>query len=208
VTLIDISVPISNTLPTYAGDPPIDLELWHSMARGDIADVRTLSMGVHSGTHIDAPSHFIPGGPTIDQIDLDACCGPAQVLDLSDSPQSPIDAAVIAQRLEPGVARVLLKTQNSRLWDRRDFDPNFLALAPDAAELLVQRNVRLIGIDYLSIAPSADPVTPHRILLSAGIVIVEGLDLARVAAGRYTLTCLPLRLADAEAAPARAVLTA
>ncbi|HTE87099.1 MAG TPA: cyclase family protein [Dehalococcoidia bacterium] len=204
--IFDISVPISKALPTYEGDPPIDLELWHSMARGDLADVRTLDMGVHSGTHLDAPSHFIPGGRTIDQVDLDTCYGPAQVLDLTAADTPLIGREQLAGSLAPDVVRVLLKTKNSGLWTRAEFDPSFVALAPDAAQYLVERGVRVIGIDYLSIAPFADPTTVHRVLLAAGVVILEGLNLSAVPAGHYTLACFPLRLAAAEAAPARAIL--
>jgi arylformamidase len=204
----DISVPVSDGLVTYAGDPPIHVELWHSMAQGAIADVRTLSMGVHTGTHIDAPAHFLPGGKTIDELDLETCFGPVQVMDLTAVAGGLIDRASLEAGLTPGVARVILKTRNSALWSLPAFDPGFVALLPDAAELLVERSIRLIGVDYLSVAPSPDPVSVHRILLSAGVVILEGLDLSSVPAGQYTLACLPLRLLGAEAAPARAILIA
>jgi arylformamidase len=207
VTVVDISVPLSKSLPTYEGDPPIDIRLAKSMAKGDLADVRTLDMGIHSGTHIDAPAHFIPGGRTIDQIDLETCHGPAQVLDLTSANVPIIGRAQIASALAPGVTRVLLKTTNSALWSRTQFDPAFIALAPDGADLLIERGVRLVGIDYLSIAPFNDPATVHRSLLSAGVVIVEGLNLLDVSAGQHNLECFPLHLAGAEAAPARAVLT-
>ena len=207
MTYFDISVPISNSLVTYAGDPPIHLELWHAMAQGAIADVRTLSMGVHTGTHIDAPAHFIPGGKTIDELDLETCHGQVQVLDLTDVAGELIDRASLELKLTADVDRVILKTRNSSLWSQSAFDPRFVALSPDAAELLVERRIRLVGVDYLSVAPSSDPVSVHRVLLGAGVVILEGLDLSIVPAGAYILACLPLRLQGAEAAPARAILT-
>src|SRR5712692_2936448 len=112
----DISVPISDSLVTYAGDPPIHLDLWHAMAQGAIADVRTLSMGVHTGTHIDAPAHFLPGGASIDELDLETCFGPVQVIDLSVAGDLLIDRDSLETRLAGGVTRVILKTRNSALW--------------------------------------------------------------------------------------------
>jgi arylformamidase len=206
MTLFDISVPVSGSLPTYEGDPPISIVLAHEMAHGDIADVRSLNMGVHSGTHMDAPAHFIPGGRGIDEIDLDVCFGTAQVVDFSAREISLVGRAELSAALQADATRVLLKTSNSSLWQGKEFDRAFVGLAPDGAQFLVERGVRLIGIDYLSIAPFADPATVHRILLSAGVLIVEGLDLSHVDAGDYTLACFPLRLAGAEAAPVRAVL--
>jgi arylformamidase len=207
VTVFDISVPISSDLPNYSGDPPFQIELWESMAAGAIADVRSLAMGVHTGTHIDAPAHFIPGGATVDQLSLEDCTGPCQVVDLRDIESPLIERAQLEGLIEPGVTRLLLHTRNSTLWRKREFDASFTALGKSGAELLIERGTRLIGIDYLSIAPFDDPVTVHRLLLGAGIVILEGLNLAAVPAGRYSLTCLPIKLAGAEGAPARAILT-
>lgn len=204
----DISVPISSELPIYEGDPPTQIDLWEEMARGAQADVRSLRMGTHTGTHVDAPSHFLAGAPSVDMLDLDACIGPAQVLDLTGLAGERIDRADLKRGLFAGVTRLLLKTRNSELWQLRRFEPRFAALTEAAAELLVERGVRLVGIDYLSIGPSDDPGPVHRILLAAGVVILEGLDLSAVAAGPYTLACLPLRLLGAEGAPARAILMA
>jgi arylformamidase len=206
MTLIDISVPVSGSLPTYEGDPPIDVQLAKAMQRGDIADVRSLNMGIHSGTHMDAPAHFIPGGRTIDEIDLDKCFGPTQVIDLSAENIAVVGEAELSAAFQPGTTRVLLKTSNSALWQQREFNRSFVGLAPDGAQFLLKNAVTLIGIDYLSIAPFADPTTVHRLLLGAGILILEGLDLAEVSPGDYTLACFPLRIAGAEAAPVRAVL--
>ncbi len=204
----DVSVPVSTGLPVYEGDPGVQIELVAAMARGGIADVRSLSMGVHTGTHMDAPAHFIPGGASIDALDLSICIGPAQVVDLGNSDQALIQRADLEARLAPGVERLLLRTPNSALWRQPGFKPGFVALDESAAALLVERGVRLAGIDYLSIAPSGAPAPVHRILLRAGIAILEGLDLSGVPEGRFTLVCLPLRLAGAEAAPARAILLA
>jgi arylformamidase len=206
MTLFDISVPLSESLPTYEGDPPISIVLAKAMARGDIADVRSLNAGIHSGTHMDAPAHFIPGGRTIDDIDLDVCFGPAQVIDLSTEEITTVGEKQLATAFRPGMTRVLLKTRNSSLWQRHEFDRTFVGLAPDGAQFLINNGVRLVGIDYLSIAPFTDPATVHHLLLGNGVLIVEGLDLARVTAGEYTLASFPLRIAGAEAAPVRAVL--
>jgi arylformamidase len=208
VKYFDISVPISPALPIYDGDPPIEISLWGQMAQGAIADVRTLRMGLHTGTHVDAPAHFLPGADLIDRLDLEACYGPAQVVDLTQLGHALVTPADLDGRLIPGVPRVLIRTTNSALWRRQAFQPSFVALSEEAACLLVERGVRLVGIDYLSVAPAADPAPVHRILLSAQAVILEGLDLSVVPEGRYTLICLPLRLEGTEAAPARAILIA
>jgi arylformamidase len=205
MTYIDISVPISSELPTYSGDPPLHIELWQSMAKGAICDVRTLTMGTHTGTHVDAPAHFIPGGRTVDELSIDDCIGPVQIIDISSAPQGPVEVQQL-EGLDPEIPRVLLRTRNSVLWDKSTFDSSFTALSEPAAQLLVQKGIRLIGIDYLSIAPFGEPAPAHRDLLSAGVVILEGLNLSQVSAGRYTLICLPLKLRGAEGAPARAIL--
>jgi arylformamidase len=206
VTIFDISVPIHADLPVYPGDPAIELSLWAEIARGDPADITRLAMGVHTGTHVDAPAHFLPDGLTVDAIDLAACVGPAEVIDVTEAGFGPIEASLLAERLPGRCTRVLLKTQNSTLWSLPTPASRFASLTPAAARLLVERNILLVGIDYLSVAPAEDPATVHRELLLAGIVIVEGLDLSRVAAGTYILVCLPLHLKGAEGAPARAVL--
>src|SRR5690349_15499087 len=116
MTYIDISVPISSDLPTYSGDPPLPIELWQSMAKGAICDVRTLTMGTHTGTHVDAPAHFIPGARTVDELSMDDCIGPVQVLDLGSAPPGPVQAQQL-EALDPAIPRVLLRTHNSILWD-------------------------------------------------------------------------------------------
>jgi arylformamidase len=206
VTIFDISVSIHPGLPVYPGDPPIEVDRWAQMARGDVADVTRLAMGVHTGTHVDAPAHFFQSGRTVDTLDLSACMGLAEVIDVTDSGCSPIEPQMLGARMSAGCRRVLLKTQNSYLWSRTLPAANFASLRPAAARFLVERGIVLVGIDYLSIAPAEDPTTVHRTLLGAGTVILEGLDLSKVPAGTYTLVCLPLRIRDAEGAPARAVL--
>lgn len=204
-TFYDISVPISPRLPIYRGDPPVAVELAHAMARGDLADVSRIDLGAHTGTHVDAPSHFLPGARTVDQLPLEALVGPCHVADLRGVHRiGPADLERAAG--SGGTERLLLKTDNSALWSRLQFESTFAAVTVEGARWLADRGYRLVGIDYLSIAPFEDPAGPHRVLLEAGVVILEGLDLAAVEPGVYHLICLPLRLAGAEGAPARAVL--
>jgi arylformamidase len=202
----DISVPIRNDMVVYEGDPDVRIELAQSLARGDMANVTRLDMGAHTGTHIDAPAHFIEGGAGVDAIPLDVLTGRAQVVDATHV-RGHIDAeALAALPIAADIERVLFKTTNSRLWDLDRFSADYIALAADAADRLAARGVKLVGIDYLSIAPKDDAVTPHRTLLEAGVIIVEGLDLREVPPGAYELICLPLRIVGRDGAPARAIL--
>ena len=204
--ILDVSVPLSGRLPVYEGDPDTIVERWESMAAGALADVTRLQIGTHTGTHVDAPSHFLAGARTVDDLDLSACIGAVEVVDLTSLGDRLIGVADLAGRMSDDCERLLIKTQNSRLWSESRPAKSFAALSEPAAAYLVAQKLRLVGIDYLSIAPASDPGPVHRALLAAGAVILEGLDLHTVAAGRYTLACLPLRVAGAEGAPARAVL--
>jgi arylformamidase len=183
----------------WDGDPDVSFEPAASLETGDPANLTRLGLGSHTGTHVDAPLHFLPGGDGVDRLPLDALIGPALVLDLTH-----VEADVRAADLDfpAGAERLLLKTPNSRLWERDEFAPEHVALEPDAARLLVERGVRLVGVDYLSVG---SPET-HRILLAAGVVPLEGLDLREVEAGAYRLVALPLRLEGVDGAPARVVL--
>ncbi len=203
----DISVAVSPDLPAWPGDPGVVLERVEKIESGADSNLTRLSMSAHSGTHVDAPYHFLQDGVSIDQLPIDLFTGRAYVLHLSD-----VDL-ITAQVLEnaaipPRTRRVLFKTRNSDLWARReaDFHPDYVALSADAASYLVDRGVKLVGVDYLSVAPFNATVSTHEILLKAGVVIVEGLDLSEVAQGRYTFYCLPLKLVGADGAPARAIL--
>jgi arylformamidase len=173
--------------------------------RGDVAAVSRLTLSTHAGTHVDPPAHFLPGGATVDILPLDVLVGPAVVVDLSGG--GPIDAARLAAAVpgddsgDGGGRRLLLRTGAADEVPTADG-----ALTEDAARWLVERGVRLVGADTLSIEPATDTYPVHRILLDAGVVIVEGLDLFGVTPGRYQLACLPLRIAGGDGAPARAVL--
>ncbi|MCC7364360.1 MAG: cyclase family protein [Dehalococcoidia bacterium] len=206
MTWIDISVPIRPGMVTFEGDPAVSMRRVADMAAGAICNLSAVACGSHTGTHIDAPAHFIPGAPAVDAIPLDALVGPVFVADATGRTAHLDAAAVAALRIPPGTERLILKTDNSRLWDDARFRSDFIGLTGDGAAALVALGVRLVGIDYLSIAPYDDPAPAHIALLAAGIVIVEGLDLRAVPPGHYELACLPLRLESADGAPARALL--
>ncbi len=204
----DISVPISPDMPTYPGDPPVSVTPVLQIDRGDSANVSLLSMGDHTGTHLDPPVHFVPGGKTVDQLDLGILYGPARVVDMTRVGHAITVRDLEAARLPSGITRLLFKTRNSELWGtRHDFAKDYVGVAWDGAQWLVDHAVRLVGIDYLSIE-SYDASAPntHRTLLGAGIVVVEGLNLQQVAPGDYTLVCLPLKIKNGDGGPLRAIL--
>lgn len=205
--IYDISIPISEEMPVYPGDPAVTIEPFLQIAKGDLANVSRLSFGNHTGTHIDPPVHFIPGAKTVDQLDLDALYGSARVVDMTHVEQVITADALERAKLPPRIERILFKTRNSGLWAKPGFQENFVAFAADGAEWLVARGARLVGIDYLS-AEAFDASEPfaHRILLGAGVIIVEGLNLTPIAPGEYTLACLPLKVKNGDGAPARAIL--
>lgn len=203
MTIHDISVPIRSDMPIYAGDPDVELERASSIAEGGHANVSKLSMGVHTGTHVDAPVHFLEGAPGMESVSLDALCGPAMVVD-----GTRLDGDTIGQSdlesldLPEGAERIILKTRNSELWNQDAFTRDFLRLDGSGARYLISRGVRTIGIDYLSVGNHE----AHRELLGAGVVPVEGLDLRKIEPGAYTLICLPLDLVGSDGAPARTIL--
>ena len=193
-------------MPVYTGDPPVVLQRVSSLASGGICNLSRLDFGLHSGTHIDAPLHFIDGAPGVEATPIEALIGDAYVVDAT-SVRGQIDAAALrGLAIPPSCERVLFKTSNSQLWESDAFSRDFVALTADAARELVRRGARLVGIDYLSIAPFTDPAPTHVALLEAGVVILEGLDLRRVQPGAYRLLCLPLLVEGADGAPARTLL--
>jgi arylformamidase len=203
----DITLTISPNTTVWPGDEPVSIKLTSSIEAGDNANVSEVTMSCHTGTHVDAPHHFLNNGITVEDLALDLLVGRAYVLDLPNVPM--ITASVLMQAdIPPRTRRLLFKTRNSQYWadGNHEFQANYVGLSVDAAELLVDRNVKLVGIDYLSIAPYKMGTPVHSILLDAGVVIVEGLDLSEVSQGRYTLHCLPLKLGGVEGAPARAIL--
>jgi arylformamidase len=205
--IYDISVPVHDELPVWPGEARVSLRRTARMDEGSASNVSHVSCGVHTGTHVDAPLHFVEGGAPIDRLDLDTLMGPAFVADLPGV--QAIGPESLARLPMPrGTERLLLRTDNSALWaTSRSFNENFAALTPDGARWVVDAGVKLVGIDYLSIQRFHDPEPwTHRTLLGAAVVILEGLNLAAVEQGTYDLVCLPLLLAGCEGAPARAVL--
>jgi arylformamidase len=204
--LFDISIPVMNGGVVYPGNPEIHIERQQDMARGGSSNVSLLSIGSHTGTHVDAPLHMIPEGAGVDAIPLDALIGPALVVAFDDDVMAVTEAYLRSNSIA-GHERVLLKTRNSRFIRERDFHRDYTYLAPDGAEYLVSLGVRLVGIDYLSIEQfHSGHHRTHTTLLSRGVVIVEGLDLSAPPPGTYDLYCLPIQLGGIDGAPARAVL--
>ncbi len=205
--IYDVSVGISPQMPVWPGDPPVRLERVREIARGANSNVSHLNCGVHVGTHVDAPSHFLDGASSVETLPLKVLNGRAYVADLPDA--EVLDAETLeASGIPPRTRRVLFKTRNTEYWARGEtkFQTDFVAVDRSGAEWLVQKGVQLVGIDYLSIAPYGESRPTHRVLLEAGVVVVEGLDLSKVSRGRYTLHCLPLKLMGSDGAPARAIL--
>jgi arylformamidase len=203
----DISLPISENLVVWPGDPPVTFSFPRHLGRGDHCTVGEMTLSHHTGTHVDAPAHFLKHGSTVENLDLDILIGPALVVDCGKA--SVLTAAVLAGlNIQPESERLLFKTRNSAIWGRgeKEFIRDFTAITPDGAEWLTDRRVRLVGIDYLSVAPFGNDAATHETLLQAGVILLEGLDLSGIAAGRYQLICLPLRLVGAEGSPVRAVL--
>lgn len=207
--IFDISLSISPDLPVWPGDPPVELKQIESMDAGAHANVSRLNAGVHIGTHVDAPHHFLNDGRTIEQLSLDVLTGPCFVVQLPDGVEAITAEALDGMSFPEDTKRILFGTSNSRLWARgeTEFQEDFVAVTEDGAEWLVKHGIQLVGVDYLSVAPFGDSVPTHRVLLQAGVVVVEGLDLSAVPRGFYDLYCLPLKLHGAEGAPARAILT-
>lgn len=205
--IYDISVPIRANMPVYEGDPGVKIEAWSAFAKGDSSNVSMLNFGAHTGTHVDAPAHFIEGARRIDALPLDLLIGPARVIRVADEVKEITPAFLQAADLN-NVERLIFHTRNSALWGE-SFEKDFTHLLPEAAQYLVDRGVRLVGTDYLSIEKfHSGHHRTHLTLLSNDVVIVEGLNLAEVPEGDYELICLPLRIADGsgDGAPARAVL--
>ncbi len=203
---IDISVPLRDDMPTYPGNPPFEHRFARTLEEGAHSTLSVITMGTHSGTHVDAPGHFIQGRDMLDEVGLDPLVGPCRVLELD------AESAVAVEDLEPHAVqdgeRILLKTRNSdELWDLDEFQPDFVHLSTEAAEYLARKRIVCLGVDYLSVGGHrSNGAEVHEALLGAGILCIEGLDLSGAEPGEYRLVCLPLSIQGAEAAPARAIL--
>jgi arylformamidase len=204
----DVTVAVSEAVPIYSGDPTVKINAVHSIEKGDPANVSKMCFGVHTGTHVDAPNHFIEGRRRVDQLDLEKLIGKCRVIELDKN----------VTDIEPkhldglsGVERILFKTKNSGFWNEpeKGFRTDFAYITPEAASVLVENGLKLVGIDYLSVEKfgSTDFAT-HRTLLENEIVIIEGVDLREVPPGEYELICLPIKYVGGggDGAPARTIL--
>jgi arylformamidase len=203
---IDISVPVKHGMVHWPGDPEVVVKQSLDMNKGDVCNYTKLDCGVHIGTHMDAPRHFIANGAGMETMPLDAVMGPARVVAIAD-PQAVRRAELEPLDLQPG-ERILFKTTNSAgRWNTDEFDRDFVYISNEAAQYLVERGVRTVGIDYLSVGGFYhDGIPTHQTLLGAGIWVIEGINLAAVEPGTYELVCLPVKILGADGSPARAVL--
>ena len=203
--LIDVTVPLDDRLPSYPGNAPLAVEPVKRLARGDSSNVSTLRMSAHAGTHVDAPRHFFDDRGGLEALALEVLCGRTRVVEVAS--ETAITADDLRQVDLGDDVRVLIKTSNSRLWGDATFHKEYVGVGESAATYLVERGVQLVGVDYLSVEPFKTPGAPtHHILLGAGTIVVEGLNLRDVAPGVYEMYCLPLPVVGADGAPARVVL--
>jgi len=206
--IYDITVPISDNVPIYRGDPSAQVEAVTQISAGAHANVSKMCFGVHTGTHVDAPNHFIDGRRRVDKLDLGKLIGPCRVIEIGETAE-----AVLPEHLADldGVERVLFKTRNSAFWNeqQKGFRTDFAYISPEAARILVDKGIKLTGIDYLSVEKfGSDDFATHITLLEAEVVIIEGVDLREVPAGDYEILCLPLKYigGGGDGAPARTIL--
>jgi arylformamidase len=203
--LLDVSVPLTAGMPAYPGNPEFELQAVKRLAAGGSSNVSRLVMGTHTGTHVDAPRHFFEEGIGVDALQLDLLLGRSRVVEVTKRGGIGPDELAAAGLRED--LRVLLKTSNSALWNSAGFHQDYTHLTEPGARYLVDQGVKVIGIDYLSVEQFKKPGGPaHRTLLSQGVVIIEGLNLAEVEPGMYEMYCLPLRVVGGDGAPARVIL--
>jgi arylformamidase len=205
--ITDITVPLTTQMPIWPGCKGIRITQIKRMDKGDPYNLSRLAINLHTGTHVDAPIHFLQNGATVEKLSLDVLVGTCYVAHLPEA--ADITAGNLNDlNLPSGIERLLLRTRNSELWAAKtiEFRKDFVALTHDAAQWIVDKGIRLIGIDYLSVQRFYDDSRTHQILLGADIIALEGLNLTGINAGFYELICLPLKLVGAEGAPARAIL--
>lgn len=206
--IYDITFPISEKTPVYEGDPTVKIDVCAAIAKGDAANVTQLCFGAHTATHVDAPNHFIEGTRQVHELELEKLIGDCTVLELSDD-----ILAIEPQHLGnlEKVERILFKTRNSEFWNEpeKGFRKDFTYITPEAAKVLANAEIKLVGIDYLSVEKfGTESFDTHITLLEKEIVIIEGVDLREVPAGNYELICLPLKVISetGDGAPARTIL--
>jgi len=203
---IDVSVPLHTGMVHWPTDPSVRIERIADMDQGAVCNVSKVEMCAHVGTHMDGLNHFIKDGAPLDTVPFDAVIGPCRIIEIKDTDSVKRDE-LKKHNLRKG-ERILLKTRNSkRQWWDEDFDTRFIHISKDAAQHMVERDIRTIGIDYLSVGGyERDGVECHQVLLGAGVWIIEGLNLTKVKPGKYDLICLPVKIRNSDGAPARAVL--
>jgi arylformamidase len=205
--LIDVSVSIDQNLPTYPGNTPFSLEPIQRIAQGGSSNVSTIHMSAHVGTHVDAPRHFFDGAPGVEALPLEMLIGRARVVGITA--RKGIDADELAGLNLGEDVRVLFKTHNSKLWGSPEFHRDYVGVTESGARYLVNQGIKVVGVDYLSVEEFKKPGAPaHHLLLGAGTIVIEGLNLRDVEPGIYDMTCLPLKIVGADGAPARVILRA
>ncbi len=204
----DVSLEISPELTVWPGNPSVELERTLKIEEGANANVSRLSLGVHTGTHVDAPYHFLPDGKSVETLPLGELIGRAHVVDMTSVKDVIGLREVEKAAIPPRATRVLFKTRNSRCWKESDprFHEDFVGVDQEAAAWVVERGIRVLGVDYLSVAPWKRSRPTHETLLKNRVVVIEGLNLNGVRPGAYTLYCLPLKLKGSDGAPARVIL--
>jgi arylformamidase len=203
---IDVTVPLDARLPTYPNNTPFSLEPIKRVSRGDSSNVSTLHMSAHTGTHVDAPRHFFDDGPGTEALSLDLMIGRARVIEVGS--REGIAAEDLSGVDLSGDKRLLIKTRNSQLWDSPEFHTDYVGVTESGAKHLVAHGIKLVGVDYLSVEQFRKPGAPaHHLLLGAGVIVIEGLNLREVEPGLYDMMCLPLRIVGSDGAPARVVLS-
>lgn len=204
----DVSLTIRPGMVVWPGDPKVEIFRQDKIEEGANANVSFMGIGVHTGTHVDAPYHFLQDGKAVDTLPLDVLVGKVLVVELDDTINEINREVVEPLRHTHGIERILFKTRNSRYWleSGDEFHEDFIGISADGAQSLVEIGIRLVGIDYLSIAPFKKSRPTHEILLKANMVVIEGLDLSGILPGEYTLYCLPLKLLNSDGAPARVIL--
>ena len=206
---IDVSLTLKSDMVHWPGDPPVSIERVRDMDKGDTVNLSKITMGVHSGTHVDAPVHFIKGAKGVHELSLDPLIGPARVIKISA--RDTIKQKELSRHGIKRGQRILLRTQNSisKILYRDTFIEDFVYVEEDAAEFLVSRGIKMLGVDYLSVGGyKKNGPNIHRILLGTGIPVIEGLDLTRALPGNYYMICLPMKILDSDGAPARVLLKA
>ena len=206
---IDISITLKSNMVHWPGDPPFSIERVREMDKGDTVNLSKITMGAHSGTHVDAPVHFIKGAEGVDQLLFDSLIGLARIIEIADT-DTIREKELTVHRIKKG-ERILLRTRNSieKILYRDAFTEDFVYLEKDAAEFLVSCGIKTLGVDYLSVGGyKKNGPDVHRLLLGAGILIIEGLDLTDALPGSYDMICLPMKILDSDGATARVILKA